>query len=299
MLEKESKINEDIPNCCYELGSAFITTNKTSDPTSSLAYIGPQTPQDYGTGFLINYTENAWQAWLKAFELQTGTGYKMCTGINKNKETDNGALRHGAQQVAYTVTWRQQYTCHRGGHPRYKDNKENVKPRNAPGSRLTECKATLNVRLLNLETGKEVLVVHFPLPSAHDGHTPTSLADLHSHKPLPEIISRVESLVCNSHLSQVSLMLALKEWVNQELIPEHLRQGLLLTRPSEYDRRYYPTVEDLWNIKKRVINKIRNNMFDQDALENFLKQEREQNKGFNYFLRKYESAKDNKTERSQ
>ena len=106
-------------------------------------------------------------------------------------------------------------------------------------------------------------------------------------------------MVCNSHLSQVSLMLALKEWVNQELIPEHLRQGLLLTRPSEYDRRYYPTVEDLWNIKKRVINKIRNNMFDQDALENFLKQEREQNKGFNYFLRKYESAKDNKTERSQ
>ena len=94
------------------------------------------------------------------------------------------------------------------------------------------------------------------------GHTPTSLADLHSHKPLPEIISQVESLVCNSHLSQVSLMLALKEWVNQELIPEHLRQGLLLTRPSEYDRRYYPTVEDLRNIKKRVINKIRN-MFDQ------------------------------------
>ena len=142
------------------------------------------------------------------------------------------------------------------------------------------------------------MVVNFPLPSAHDGHTPTSLADLHSHKPLPEIISRVESLVCNSHLSQVSLMLALKEWVNQELIPEHLRQGLISSRPSEYDRRYFPTVEDLRNIKKRVINKIRNNMFDQDALENFLKQEREQNKGFNYFLRKYKSAKDHKPERT-
>ena len=71
-------------------------------------------------------------------------------------------------------------------------------------------------------------------------------------------------------------MLALKEWVNQELIPEHLCQGLLSNRPSEYDRRYFPTMEDLRNIKKRVINKIRNNMFDQDALENFLKQEREQ-----------------------
>ena len=68
-------------------------------------------------------------------------------------------------------------------------------------------------------------------------------------------------------------MLALKEWVNQELIPEHLRQGLISSRPSEYDRRYFPTVEDLRNIKKRVINKIRNNIFDQDALENFLDQE--------------------------
>ena len=55
-------------------------------------------------------------------------------------------------------------------------------------------------------------------------------------------------------------------------------------------------LRDLRNIKKRVINKIRNNTFDQNALENFLKQEREQNKGFNYFLRKYEAAKDNKTE---
>ena len=88
-------------------------------------------------------------------------------------------------------------------------------------------------------------------------------------------------------------MLALKEWVNQELIPQHMRQGLLLNRPSEYDRRYFPTVEDSRNMKKRVINKIRNNVFDQDALENFLHQEREQNKGFKYFLRKYETAKDN------
>ena len=170
----------------------FITTHETTipvDPTSSLAYLGPQTPQDYGTGFLTNYSKDAWHAWLKSFELQTGTEYKVCTGVNTNKEVDSGVLSQGPKRTAYTVTWRQQYTCHRGGHPHYKDNKENIKLRNAPGSRLTECKATLNVRLLNLETGKEVLVVHFPLPSAHDGHTPTSLADLHSHKPLPEIIS--------------------------------------------------------------------------------------------------------------
>ena len=44
-------------------------------------------------------------------------------------------------------------------------DKENIKPRNAPGSRLAPCKATVNVRLLKLETG-EVLVVNFPLLSA-------------------------------------------------------------------------------------------------------------------------------------
>ena len=138
VLKREDETNDDIPRCCYELSCAYIVTNEPSapvNPTSSLAHLGPQTPQDYGTGFIINYTQDPWQAWLKAFELQTSTSYKVCTGINKNKEKENGVLRQGAQQIAYTVRWRQQYTCHRGGHPCYKDNKENVKPRNAPGSR--------------------------------------------------------------------------------------------------------------------------------------------------------------------
>ena len=38
-------------------------------------------------------------------------------------------------------------------------------------------------------------------------------------------------------------------------------------------------------MSKRAINKMRKNMFDQDALESFLKGERE---GLTYFLRKYE-----------
>ena len=106
VLKKEnSEINEDILNRCYELSSAFITTHKTVDPASSLACLGPQTPQDYGTGFITNYTKDAWQEWLETFELQTGTAYKVCTGINKNKETENGVLRQGTQLTAYKVTW--------------------------------------------------------------------------------------------------------------------------------------------------------------------------------------------------
>ena len=151
-LKKEhtvNDINKDIPQCCYELAGAFITESQASvpvDPDSPLAYLGPQTPQDYGTGFIINYTKDNWQAWLKAFELQMGMAYKMCTSMNTNKKRDIGVLQQGIKCTPYTVTWLQQYTCHRGGQPRYKD-KENIKPQNAPGSRLTQCKATINVRL--------------------------------------------------------------------------------------------------------------------------------------------------------
>ena len=133
-IEKEREIH------CFELSSAVITTHKATfpvDPTSSIAFLGPQT-QDYGTGFLINY---AWQAWFKTFELQTSTDYKVCTSIYTNKEADSGVLRQGSKWIAYTITWHQQYTCHRGGSPRYEVSQENVKTR----SRLTRCKATLNM----------------------------------------------------------------------------------------------------------------------------------------------------------
>lgn len=286
---------ENLPQCCFELQCVTFTTSETNiaiDPTATLAYLGPQTPQDYAHGFFTQYSIDKWKEWQKSFGLQTGTVLKLCTGSNSNKETNSGVLKRGSQVIPYTVSWRQQYTCFRGGRSRYKPNKEGKKPRNAPGSRLTKCTATLNVRLLKLECGEQLLAVTFPLPSAHSGHSLKSLADLHSYKPLPEIITRVESLVCNSHLSQISLMLALKEWVNKELIPDHLNQGQLMNKPSEYDRRYYPTVQDLRNMTKSVINKVRNNMFDQDALENFLKHESEQHQGFRYFLRKYKTTKD-------
>ncbi len=194
-------------------------------------------------------------------------------------------MKRDTQIIPYTVSWRQQYTCYRGGKSRYKPTKEDKKPRNAPGSRLTECKATLNVRLLKLKySGEELLAVNFPLPSAHSGHSLKSLADLQSYRPLPEIITRVESLVCNSHLNLMSLMLALKEWVNKELIPDHLKKGKLLTTPNEFDRRYYPTVQDLRNMTKSIINKVHKNMFDQDALENYLN---EQHQELKHFIRKY------------
>lgn len=86
--------------------------------------------------------------------------------------------------VTYQVLWQKQYMCHRGGKARYKtSNKENVKPYNAPGTRLTECTATINIRLMKLKTGEEILHLSFPLLAAHTEHLPSSFADLHTFKP--------------------------------------------------------------------------------------------------------------------
>ena len=91
-------------------------------------------------------------------------------------------------------------------------------------------------------------------------HTPTSLTDLQSHKPLPEVMKKVESLISQSHLSHISLQLALRDWILDHKV-------LSPPNPQSMDRRYYPTVEDVRNMSRKVINNIPNNMFDQDAHE--------------------------------
>ena len=56
-------------------------------------------------------------------------------------------------------------------------------------------------------------------------------------------------------------------------------------------------VEDVRNMSRKVIKNIRNNMFDQDALENLLHHESKENKGFMLYLRNYttsEGGKDSK-----
>ena len=203
-------------------------------------------PQDYATGFLYTYSIEKWEAWLKQFSLQTNTDYKACTRRNSNKESDRVELSIGAKRQGYKITWQQSYNCSRGGKPQYKVSrsthpKPKVRVRNDPGSRLMDCKATLNVLLLKVDSGDHILQVSFPLTSAHTNHSPTSLADLHFHKPLPKVMEKVELPTSLSHLNQMNLKLALRDWINHELIPDHLQQGILTAKPSEYNRRYYPT----------------------------------------------------------
>ena len=135
---------------------------------------------------------------------------------------------------------------------------------------------------MKLDFGGELLQVSIPKTSAHCNHSIYSLADLMSHKPLPEIEDKLDALVQHSHLNQMSLSLALKHWINHELIPQHLKQGILTESPHKFDRRYFPTTEDVKNMSRKFINKLRKNSFDQDALELFLHDE----SGLQYFLRK-------------
>ncbi len=60
-----------------------------------------------------------------------------------------------------------------------------------------------------------------------------------------------------------------------------MKNGILEEMPNEFDRRYYPTTQDLRNITKGVINKIRKNTFDQDALEILLHDEVKETTSFN------------------
>ena len=168
----------------------------------------------------------------RALSIKSGSVLKLCTHANTNKETNNGVMRIGTKVYQYTVSWRQHYTCFRGGQPRHKAFNEHKKTRNAPGSRLSGCQAMLNARLLKTERG-EMLHITFPLPTAHSGHLLKSLADMHSFvQATTEVVSRVESLVTNSYLSQVSLKLSLSEWVKKELIPQHIKQGIIKNIPS-------------------------------------------------------------------
>ena len=266
---------EQFPSCVHSLQSLKVNNSEYS-----------------ASGFLDPYTENAWSLWLQNYCSQSGIQFKISTGKNQNKEANVGVLSRNGILEEYKVMWRSMYVCFRGGKPRYKNTAPEFsgKHRNAPGSRLMNCKAAIHARLLRTVSGLEMLQITFPLVSAHTGHTPQSLADLQAHKPLPELQIKLESLITHSHLNKVSLMLALQDYIDHDLIPEHLRQGKITSVPSVHDRRYHPTQEDIRNMSRKLVNRIRNNMFDQDALETFLICETEQQPGFQYFLRKYVSS---------
>ena len=73
------------------------------------------------------------------------------------------------------------------------------------------CKASVQVRLLNVSNGIQVLEIQVPMISAHlPAHNPSSVTDQLTMKPLPEIEEKVIELVQESFLNQRALRLSLK-----------------------------------------------------------------------------------------
>jgi len=95
--------------------------------------------------------------------------------------------------------------------------------------------------------------------------------------------------VRHSRLSQISLHLALNDWIKNELIPEHIQNGILTQTPHELDRRYFPTSTDLRVMTWKGLYNIRNGLFDQDAVEAYLKKKQQSDPSFRFFLQKYKS----------
>ena len=126
-----------------------------------------------------------------------------------------------------------------------------LKRRNAPGSKKLGCQATIQTKLIQLQSGETVLEVRIPPLNVHlTTHDPQSIFDQLSHEPLPEIEEKVNSLVGGACLTQMALILAIRDWVKKELIPRHLPEGVIMKPPSDYNRAYFPTKEDIRSMTK-------------------------------------------------
>ena len=83
--------------------------------------------------------------------------------------------------------------------------------------------------------------------------------------------------------------MALKTWVNNELIPLHLETGVIDKQPSLYNRAYYPTAEDVRVMVKKAITQEQNSQFDQGAVLHLLNEESDKNQ-LNFYFREYKAA---------
>ena len=196
----------------------------------------------YATGYLDHYTPTAWDTWLNTFQLQTSTRYSIRQGKQTTVKNGNHGLIHYHETVlCYQVQYSQTYHCYRGGKGRLKpENRDPLKRRSAPGSKCMGCPAKVHMRLLLLENGSEIAEVKIPRLSVHQQHDPSSAADLQGLCPLPEIEKKVKLLIQQAYLRQVALMLTMKDWVESELIPQHISKGIIDHIPSHLNRAYYP-----------------------------------------------------------
>lgn len=205
-----------LPRSYQELASLYVTLSVDTD-------VADISTVKYATGYLTDYSAAKFDGWFDRYCKQSNTRFSVHTGKQDNTKSEHGTLCINGKYETYMVKWSKTYNCFRGGKGRLKaEVKDPLKRRNAPGSRCCECPAVIRTRLLLLTSNIEILEVQVPLPSAHQNHTPTSIPDQLCNKPLPEIESKIESLINDVRLTPVSLKMAIQDWVKKELIPQHL-----------------------------------------------------------------------------
>ena len=187
----------------------------------------------YATGCLFPYAAETLVQWRNKFQAQTGTTYVSQSGKQKNAGRGNGVIVVGGRMEEFRVSWSQTYHCFRGGKPRLKPEVKNpLKRRNAPGSRRRNCPAEMCTRLLVTKSGLSLLEVSIPSISLHKGHDPTSVTDKLCQRMLPEVEEKLRSVVTEAHLHNLNLKLVLKDWVKNQLIPKHKREGIIQETPT-------------------------------------------------------------------
>ena len=119
----------------------------------------------------------------------------------------------------YTSAWSHAYSCLRGGTGQFKSPCLGKKNRSSLGTGRLGCKANLQVWLLNVSNGVQVLEIQIPMMSARlPAHNPSSVTDQLTMKPLWRHQSEAIAQERNSLFDQEAVLQLLKE--------EQARNGL-------------------------------------------------------------------------
>ena len=178
---------------------------------------------------MMPYNEEKWEKWLQQFTLQTQCEYTARNGSKANIKTrEKGVIRVNKGQFSYTSSWVHTYNCLCGGkgklNPPSLDAEK--KSRASIDTRRLGCPACIYIRHLIVSNGMEILEIKVPLLRAHlSSHTPSSIKDQLTMKPLTEIEQKVTDLVQVYFLNQRALRMLLKSWVEKDLIPAHIESG--------------------------------------------------------------------------
>ena len=199
--------HKDLPQCCEELWGLQVQCTLEENGGQGVADM-------YITGYMIPFTEEKRDMWMKKLSNQTGIEYTVQNGRHTNLSSrEKGVANIDGKLQAYVVRSSQVYRCKRAGKGRGKRPplSTSTKHRVHPGTRKLGCKASVQTKTLELGNGQQILQVNVPTTAAHlPAHNVGSLADQLTLKPLQEVKDKVGELVRDTFLTSKALKISLK-----------------------------------------------------------------------------------------